>query len=112
MVRIMKIGVFTDLHLGYRQYGLEERENDFYYQYNKAIDTFIQTNVDVVIIGGDIFDQPRPSPKALSVFTEGLLKLSSHDIDVVNVVGNHAMIQAPGFITADQFLFDNFQLQH
>lgn len=110
----MKIGVMSDLHLGLRQYGLEEREVDFYNQYNKAIDIFLEKNVDIVIIGGDIFDQPRPSPRALEVFSKGLKKLSDKSIQVLNIVGNHSMVLSNNFITADDFLknvgIDNYHL--
>ena len=101
---MVKIGVMTDLHLGVRPYGLEEREEDFYDQYMIAINTLIENNINILILGGDIFDQPRPSPKALRVFSEGLQLLFNHNIEVLNIVGNHAMIQAPGFVTADEFL--------
>ena len=102
----MKIGVFTDLHLGKRQYGLQEREDDFYFQYNYAINCFIQENVDVVICAGDIFDMPRPSPKALGRFYNGIRMLSENNIDFVNIIGNHSMIQSPGFLTADELTKD------
>lgn len=100
----MRIGVMSDLHLGARQYGLEERELDFYFQYDQAIETLIQNKVDVVIIGGDLFDQPRPSPRALEFFTEGMKDLFAHNIKVFNIVGNHSMIQSKDFVTADDFL--------
>lgn len=102
----MRIGVGTDFHLGLRQYGLQEREQDFYEQYLAAIDVFVDSNVDIVIMGGDIFDQPRPSPRAMKYFAMGIDKLKSNGIYVVNIAGNHGMIQAPGFVTADEFLFN------
>lgn len=98
----MKIGVITDMHLGLRQYGLSEREEDFYIQYDKAIDAFLDAGVDIVIVGGDIFDQPRPSPKSLQVFNEGISQLIDAGIQVVGIVGNHTMIQSEDFITADE----------
>lgn len=103
----MRIGIGTDFHLGLRQYGLIEREEDFYEQFNSMINVFIQTEVDMVIMAGDIFDQARPSPKAMDVFTKGLNQLNHHGIEVVNVIGNHAMIQAKGFVTADEYIFNN-----
>ena len=99
----MKIAVISDLHLGMRQYGLHEREEDFYNQFFKVIDNIIVCKPDLVIIGGDIFDKPRPSPKALRVFSSGLTKLMQNDIDVVNIMGNHTMVKQDGFITADEF---------
>ena len=111
----MKIGVMSDLHLGSRQYGLHEREEDFYKQYLTAIDTFIDHKVNVVIIAGDIFDKSRPSPRAIEMFVCGLKKLIDNNIDILNVVGNHAMIQSSEFVTADAMLtnmpgLEKFQL--
>lgn len=102
----MKIGIFSDLHLGKRQYGLEERENDFYNQYDSAIDTFINNNVNAVICAGDLFDIPRPSPKTLGRFVQGLNKLFDSKIPFINVIGNHSMIQSPNFVTADKLIDD------
>lgn len=99
----MKIAVMSDLHLGMRQYGLHEREEDFYDQYNKVVNGIIQCKPDVVIIGGDIFDKPRPSPRALRVFSEGLTEMIQNDIKVVNIMGNHTMVKQDGFVTADEF---------
>lgn len=100
----MKLGILSDMHLGLVQYGLKEREEDFYNQYLTAVDVFINAKVDIVIIAGDVFDKPRPSPKALKVFTNGLNKLFSNGIKVCNIIGNHSMIQSPDFITADEFI--------
>ena len=105
----MKIGVITDLHLGLRQYGLSEREHDFYEQYYFAVQTLIDQNVDAVIIGGDIFDQARPSPLAMKTFLHGLNNFKSNGIQVMNIIGNHAMIQSPDFVTADEFIFNTVQ---
>ena len=69
-----------------------------------SINIFIKNQVNIVILGGDIFDQPRPSPRALRVFSEGLQLLFENGINVYNIIGNHAMIQAPDFVTADEFL--------
>ncbi len=102
----MKIGVFTDLHLGKRQYGLQERENDFYSQYIYAVDCFVNENVDMVICAGDVFDMPRPSPRALSRFYNGIKILSDNNIPFVNIIGNHSMIQSPNFLTPDELIKD------
>ena len=32
-----RIGIISDLHLNYRQYGLKDREEDFYKQYHSVI---------------------------------------------------------------------------
>lgn len=102
----MIVGVMSDLHLGYRQYGLKDRENDFYEQYDKCVDQLIQSECDIVVIGGDIFDTHRPSPQAINVFLNGLKKLNNHGIKVLNIVGNHTQLQVKDHFEAD-YLFVN-----
>lgn len=105
----MRIGIATDLHLGLREYGLKEREDDFYNQYQKVINQFIESDVDIVIFGGDIFDQARPSPIAMENFTYGIRNLLKNDIQVLNIIGNHGMIQSNDFVTADEFIFNTIE---
>ncbi|TLY03160.1 MAG: hypothetical protein E6K92_04970 [Thaumarchaeota archaeon] len=71
----MLISHISDLHLGYAQFGLEEREEDVYQIFHEAIDTSIKEGVSLVILAGDLFHNPRPSTSAdfamclLSTFT-------------------------------------------
>ena len=52
----MKFAHLADTHLGYRQFGLLEREKDFYEVFDKIIDKIIEEKVDFVIHSGDLFD--------------------------------------------------------
>ncbi len=85
----MRIAHIADTHLGYRQYNLEERENDIYDAFNEAIDKAIEERVDVFIHAGDFFDTPRPPIKALYVAKEGIQKLRDHGIKILTVLGEH-----------------------
>ncbi|MDK2783492.1 MAG: repair protein SbcD/Mre11 [Thermococcaceae archaeon] len=85
----MRIGHIADTHLGYRQYNLEERENDIYDAFNEVIDRMIEERVDVVIHAGDFFDSPHPPIKALYVAKEGIKKLREHNIPILTVLGEH-----------------------
>lgn len=102
----MKIGIISDLHLGYRQYGLKDREQDFYDQYMKCIEAIIDLDCQLAIFAGDIFDNHKPSPIAISTFAEGLEKLNKNDIPVVNIVGNHTQLQVKDHFEPDK-LFEN-----
>lgn len=104
----MIIGVMSDMHLGYRQYGLIEREQDFYKQFDKCIDELMKC--DVVVIAGDIFDKPTPSPESILVFQNGLNKLTNNGIKVVGVKGNHTMLKRKDHIAADEIFSNNYQL--
>ena len=85
----MKFAHLADTHLGYRQFGLIEREKDFYEVFEKVIDKIIEEKVDFVIHSGDLFETARPSPNALLVFQKGLLKLKGAGIPMYSIAGNH-----------------------
>lgn len=87
----MKIAIITDLHLGYKQYGLREREKDFYRSYHNCIDHIIKERPDVIINAGDTFDIPNPSPEAINEFRIGLEKLKKENIPMISIVGNHTI---------------------
>ena len=94
----MKFAHLADTHLGYRQFGLIEREKDFYEVFEKVIDKIIEENVDFVIHSGDLFETARPSPNALLVFQKGLLKLKGAGIPMYAIAGNHDMVMRKGAI--------------
>ncbi len=107
----MKIGVISDLHLGYRQYGLREREEDFYNAYNNIIIQMIEEGVDLVINCGDTFDSATPSPKAISEFSKGLFALTENNIKILNVVGNHTMLQVKNHYPADNLFMQDYDYE-
>lgn len=88
----MRFAHLSDTHLGHRQYGIFEREQDFYELFDKTIDKIIELNVDFVINSGDLFDYSRPSTDALLSFQKGLLKLNKAGIPVYAIAGNHDSI--------------------
>ena len=88
----MKFAHLADTHLGYRQYGLFEREKDFYEVFDKVIDKIIEEKVDFVIHSGDLFETARPSPIALLTFQKGLLKLKGAGIPMYAIAGNHDIV--------------------
>lgn len=106
----MKFAHLADTHLGYRQFGLIEREKDFYEVFDKIINKIIEEKVDFVIHSGDLFDSARPSPSALLAFQKGLLKLKGAGIPFYAVAGNHDIVNRNGAIPP-QVLFKKFGLK-
>jgi len=88
----MKFAHLADTHLGYRQYGLFEREIDFYDIFNNIIDKLIEERPDFVIHSGDLFEFSRPPTKALLTVQKGLMALKDAGIPVYAIAGNHDMI--------------------
>ena len=83
---LMKICVFTDQHLGYRQYSQEETEQDFYDVFNQVVRAMIKEQPDLIINAGDIFHTKNPSPRAINQFQQGLDLI---DVPVLSIIGNH-----------------------
>lgn len=79
----------ADLHLGYRQYGIAEREDDLYQTFEEAIDKVIIEHAKIVLISGDLFNSPRPPIRALYHAKLNLEKLKSRGIKVICVLGDH-----------------------
>ena len=107
----MKIGVISDLHLGHRQYGLREREFDFYEQLQKCVTKLNKHHCKIVIIAGDIFDKPNPSPEAIHKYIDIVGKLKCNTI--VAIKGNHTMLLRDDHYAVDELVaeeIDNYIL--
>lgn len=99
----MLVAHIADLHLGYAQFNLEEREEDVYETFNEAIDISIREGVKLVILAGDIFHVPRPSGKAVYRLAEALKKLKEKGIPVAFVLGEHDISRVRDFPFASIF---------
>ena len=87
MIR-MRIAHISDTHLGYRQYNLDEREQDLYEVFEQIIDRAIEEHVDIIVHSGDLFESPNPRVKTLYVVKRVLKKLGDR-IPFYCVLGDH-----------------------
>jgi DNA repair exonuclease SbcCD nuclease subunit len=87
----------SDLHLGYSQYGLEARRQDFDNAFAELVDRTIALKPDFMIIAGDLFHQPRPSNVTLENTIRSFKRLKDAGIPVLTVDGSHD--SAPNTIT-------------
>ena len=79
----------ADIHLGYEQYGVRERFNDFSRAFWGIVDDAITRKVDFVIIAGDLFHKRAIDAQTLIHAIEGLKSLKDRDIPVIGIEGNH-----------------------
>lgn len=84
-----KIAIVSDVHLGTRQYGLKERYEDFLAAFRNVGKSLVEHKVDAVIIGGDLFDSPRPDARSVLVAQEVVNDLTERGIRVYGIDGNH-----------------------
>ncbi len=87
----------SDLHLGYSQYGLEARRQDFDNVFAEIVDKTIALKPDFMIIAGDVFHQARPSNITLENSIRSFKRLRDAGIPVLTVDGSHD--SAPNTIT-------------
>jgi len=87
----------ADLHLGYSQYGLEARREDFDRAFQLLVDKTIELKPDFMIIAGDLFHQARVSNVTLENAVQNLGRLREAKIPVLVVDGSHDT--APNSVT-------------
>ena len=88
----------SDLHLGYAQYGLEARRQDFDNAFSELVDKTIELKPDFMIVAGDLFHQARPSNHTLENTIRSFKRLKDAGIPVLTVDGSHD--SAPNTITS------------
>ena len=87
----------SDLHLGYSQYGLEARRQDFDDVFAEIVEKTVELKPDFMIIAGDLFHQSRPSNTTLENSIQSFKRLKDVGISVLTVDGSHD--SAPNMIT-------------
>lgn len=87
----------ADLHLGYEQYNLATRRDDFNRAFHEVVEKTIELKPDFMIIAGDLFHQARPSNATLESAIKNFKRLNLEGIPVLTVDGSHDA--APNIIT-------------
>ncbi len=106
----MRFAHFSDTHLGFRQYGIFEREMDFYRAFEKTVSAILKERPDFVLHTGDLFDVPKPPPRALWVAQRCFSKLREKGIPVYAITGNHDMLMRRGAMPP-QVLYRDFNVR-
>lgn len=79
----------ADIHLGYQQYGLEKRYDDFSDAFRWVIDTALEERVDFLLLAGDLFEKRALDPRTLWIAVSEFERLKEAHIPVVAIEGNH-----------------------
>ncbi len=79
----------SDLHLGYNQFGLDARLEDFSRAFEHIVGRTIELSADALVIAGDLFNKREMSAKPFLSAVELLEPLREADIPVIAVEGNH-----------------------
>lgn len=112
--------ILGDLHLGKGisigkpgiGTGLNSRIIDQINILDWVLNTSIDKNVSNIIITGDIFEDPKPSPSYIAIFIDWLRRVSDNDISVHIIYGNHDILRSGQFYSSaldliEKTLLDN-----
>lgn len=80
---------FSDTHLGYRQYGLKDRLNDFTNSAMTCAELMIKQNPNFIIFTGDFFENYRPLPSDYRAAFKLLQIFHDNQIPIYAIRGNH-----------------------
>jgi DNA repair exonuclease SbcCD nuclease subunit len=78
-----------DTHIGYRQYGSDERRRDFLRSFERVVDNAVEGNYDVLVHAGDLFHSRNPSIEDLRETVELFSRLDEANVEALAIVGNH-----------------------
>jgi exonuclease SbcD len=100
----------SDVHLGYQQYNLKERFNDFGRAFEHIVERAIAERVDFVLLAGDLFNRRSVDALTLLQAVVSLGRLKDAHIPVLAVEGNHELahygdrLSWMGFLTDQGYL--------
>lgn len=78
-----------DFHAGSRQYGFQQREQDYYDAALQAIDIAVWQKVHAIILAGDNFDAAKPPAQAVRQLQHFVERAKAKGIRVLGIEGNH-----------------------
>jgi len=114
----LKLIHFADLHLGVESYGkieptsgLSSRFHDFLAVLDELTDYAIESKVDLVLFGGDAYKTRDPTPTQQREFAKRINRLSSHNIPIFLLIGNHDLPNAFGRATTTE-IFDTLAVKN
>ena len=59
-----------------------------------TLEQAIESNSDHIIITGDVFEDPKPSPQLITLFISWLKKCQAYNISVHLIMGNHDVLRS------------------
>ena len=115
MIRILH---FADLHLGVETYGridpatgLSSRLSDFLAALDQLVDYALSNDIDLVLFCGDAYRSRDPSQTYQREFARRIRRLSSDNIHVFLLAGNHDLPNAAGRATSVE-IFDTLNIEN
>jgi DNA repair exonuclease SbcCD nuclease subunit len=78
-----------DTHIGYRQYGSDERRRDFLRAFERVVDDAVGDGYDALVHAGDLFHSRNPRLSDVRDTVDLFRRLEEAGVEALAVVGNH-----------------------
>lgn len=91
----MRFAWISDNHLGYMQYGLMRRLEDFEYALETSVDQILAHNIKLIANTGDLLHSNRPGPEAIACLRRVHRKLIAASARMIVISGNHDRTDPP-----------------
>lgn len=92
--------------------GLNSRVIDQIQLLDWVLDRCVDRMIDMIIITGDVFEEPKPHPTLIKLFLLWLKKCEAHDIDVHIIHGNHDILRSGQFTSSALDIFAEAELDN
>ncbi len=79
----------ADMHLGCKLYNLPELEQDMKDLFVDICDIAIAKKVDYLLIGGDLFNNNKPTPDLVNFVAEQIKRLKESGVSTLGICGDH-----------------------
>lgn len=112
MSTALKIAHLSDIHNGYRtdtrrhESGVNLREHDGDVALSAMVTDIIDNEVDIVLIAGDLFHSPFPTPRNIFFVQNQLRRFYDAGIKVYTLAGNHDTNDIASDIAASKLIDD------
>ena len=100
----MKVAHTADNHLGYAQYHLRERKEDFFKAFEKVVDRCIEEGVELLLHAGDLFESYHPDTETIYRAIGQFRRLKEAGVKVVAITGNHDRALRKGIFPPQKIL--------
>lgn len=79
---------------------------------NWTLDQAIETHSNHIIITGDIFEDPKPTPNLITLFISWLKKCQINNIHTHIIMGNHDIVRSGSIHSSPLDIIDEMELDH
>ena len=76
-----------------------------------TLDKAIEYDVELIIITGDLFEDPKPHPSLIAIVIAWLKKCQAHYVQVHIILGNHDMLRSGSVFTSSLDIISEMDLE-